>query len=97
MIVSRFKIGQKHTGKQVAPKREKRELKPGTQKTVKQLLGELYADKVYLEKLLVDDRKINSKEKHSSSHSKSFGLLFLFACCCQLRNLMEKKRRLNSV
>lgn len=36
-------------------KREKRSQKPGTQKTVKQLLGELYADKVYLEKLLNDD------------------------------------------
>jgi hypothetical protein len=38
--------------------REKRPVKPGNQKTIKQLLGELYADKVYLEQLLEDDRKI---------------------------------------
>lgn len=42
---------------QVVQKREKRPLKPGKQKTIKQLLGELYADKVYLENLLQDDRK----------------------------------------
>ena len=36
-------------------KREKRTEKTGSQKTVQQLLGELYADKVYLEKLLEDD------------------------------------------
>lgn len=36
-------------------KREKRVDKTGSQKTVQQLLGELYADKVYLEKLLDDD------------------------------------------
>ena len=46
-----------------APKREKRVSKTGTQKTVKQLLGELYADKVYLEKLLEDDRKIYSNKE----------------------------------
>jgi hypothetical protein len=40
--------------------REKRPTKPGSQKTIKQLLGELYADKVYLEQLLEDDRKINA-------------------------------------
>ena len=37
--------------------REKRPIKQGNQKTIKQLLGELYADKVYLEQLLEDDRK----------------------------------------
>ena len=42
---------------QVSLKREKRVSKTGSQKTVKQLLGELYADKVYLEKLLEDDSK----------------------------------------
>ncbi len=36
-------------------KREKRVEKTGSQKTVQQLLGELYADKVYLAKLLEDD------------------------------------------
>lgn len=41
----------------VVQKREKRPQKPGKQKTIKQLLGELYADKVYLENLLQDDRK----------------------------------------
>ena len=63
-----FKLLQKHkkqpkfTGyikplqKHQQPKREKRVSKTGTQKTVKQLLGELYADKIYLEKLLEDDR-----------------------------------------
>ena len=43
---------------QMQPKREKRVAKPGKQKTVEQLLGELYADKVYLENLLEDDRKL---------------------------------------
>lgn len=51
-----FKIASLKYGKQPSvQKREKRTSKPGTQKTVKQLLGELYADKVYLEKLLNDD------------------------------------------
>lgn len=50
-----FKIVSFQKKQQVVPKREKRTVKPGTQKTVKQLLGELYADKVYLEKLLSDD------------------------------------------
>ena len=44
--------------KQQVPKREKRVQKTGSQKTVKQLLGELYADKVYLENLLNDDSKL---------------------------------------
>ena len=39
----------------VQQKREKRVDKTGSQKTVQQLLGELYADKIYLEKLLEDD------------------------------------------
>ena len=44
----------------VQHKREKRVEKNGSQKTVQQLLGELYADKVYLEKLLDDN---SNKEK----------------------------------
>ncbi len=65
----------------MALKREKRPIKPGTQKTVKQLLGELYADKVYLEKLLDDDRKIYSnKDKLLTHHSKCF----LFVCFLSL-------------
>jgi hypothetical protein len=43
---------------QIIQKREKRQPKPDSQKTVKQLLGELYVDKVYLEKLLEDDSMI---------------------------------------
>ena len=46
------------TQKQQQPKREKRVQKTGSQKTVKQLLGELYADKVYLENLLNDDSNL---------------------------------------
>jgi DNA-binding ferritin-like protein (Dps family) len=47
-------------------------VKPGSQKTVKQLLGELYADKVYLEKLLEDDRKIyNEKQKNKINNSNN--------------------------
>ena len=42
----------------VVLKREKRPTKPDTPKTVKQLLGKLFADKTYLEKLLEDDSKI---------------------------------------
>lgn len=58
----------------VVQKREKRANKPGNQKTIKQLLGELYADKVYLEHLLEDDRKksnhtnINSASSNSAHH-----------------------------
>ena len=56
-------------------KREKRSNKPGTQKTVKQLLGELYADKVYLEKLLNDDSKLSNSlknDRHAVKNSNSF-------------------------
>ena len=53
-----FQMGgyQKYGAKNAQPKREKRPVKPSSQKTIKQLLGELYADKVYLEKILNDDR-----------------------------------------
>jgi hypothetical protein len=66
--------GNKNQKQQVVLKREKRLTKPGTQKTVKQLLGELYADKVYLEKLLDDDRKLysNKDNKLMSHHSNAF-------------------------
>ncbi len=55
------------------PKREKRDIqKTGTQKTVKQLLGELYADKVYLEKLLEDDSKrANSSNNPTNSRDSN--------------------------
>lgn len=55
-----FKLVGIQRAKVVQPKRQKRVLKPGTQKTVKQLLGELYADKVYLEKLLDDDHIVRA-------------------------------------
>jgi len=68
-MVSMNKFGKQPT----AQKREKRAAKPGTQKTVKQLLGELYADKVYLEKLLNDDSKLSNSLKNDrravSKHS----------------------------
>ena len=55
-----FQMGgyQKYGAKNTQPKREKRPVKPSSQKTIKQLLGELYADKVYLEKILNDDREL---------------------------------------
>jgi len=61
-LCAQKKKGQQKGGstaqkQQVSLKREKRISKTGSQKTVKQLLGELYADKVYLEKLLEDDSK----------------------------------------
>jgi hypothetical protein len=45
------------TKKTHSAKREKR-VKTASHKSVRQLLGELYADKVYLEKLLDDDSNI---------------------------------------
>jgi hypothetical protein len=51
----------------VVQKREKRQVKPGSQKTIKQLLGELYADKVYLENLLEDDRKLYKRDTTNAS------------------------------
>ena len=54
----------------VVQKREKRASKPGKQKTVEQLLGELYADKLYLENLLEDDRKLYSNKDRSLNNSK---------------------------
>ena len=72
-----FKLAGLQRGKQqTVQKREKRAAKPGTQKTVKQLLGELYADKTYLEKLLNDDSKLNILfKKDRSVHSKLFFVL----------------------
>lgn len=61
----------------VQQKREKRQTKPGSQKTVKQLLGELYADKVYLEKLLEDDRKIYSNKDSLLINTNSKFLMIL--------------------
>ena len=55
---------------QVVVKREKRPVKLENQKTVKQLLGELYADKVYLEKLLEDDRKLYSDIYNNSNSDR---------------------------
>lgn len=52
-------------------KREKRQNKSANQKTIKQLLGELYADKVYLEHLLEDDCKRNHNSNLNSSTSSS--------------------------
>lgn len=51
----------------VVPKREKRPTKQVNQKTIKQLLGDLYADKVYLERLLEDDRKKSGAPHRRSS------------------------------
>lgn len=85
-----FKLGnfQKYGKQPTVQKREKRVVKPGTQKTVKQLLGELYADKVYLEKLLSDDRKItSSKNDKAVNHSNCLFLLTIFFCSW---NLMKK-------
>ncbi len=53
-----LKFGGYQKAKVVIQKRDKRPVKPGSQKTIKQLLGELYADKVYLEKILNDDSKL---------------------------------------
>ena len=64
-----------------AQKREKRSTKPDTQKTVKQLLGELYADKVYLEKLLNDDSKLsNSLKNDRRAVSKHSNFCVIFKC-----------------
>jgi hypothetical protein len=41
-------------------KRDKRTQNPSSQKTIKQLLGELYADRVYLEQLLDDNGRLPS-------------------------------------
>jgi len=67
------------TQKQQQPKREKRVQKTGSQKTVKQLLGELYADKVYLENLLNDDSatRINTKTGDAIYTLANKGLDFL--------------------
>ncbi|RNA02032.1 tetratricopeptide repeat 25 [Brachionus plicatilis] len=64
---------------QVVQKREKRVLKPGKQKTIKQLLGELYADKVYLENLLQDDHatRANTKSGDAIWNLANSGLDFL--------------------
>ena len=64
----------------VFQKREKRVQKTGTQKTIKELLGELYADKVYLEKLLDDDRKIysNRERPHTSVYPSKSIILTAF-------------------
>jgi len=76
-----FKLGnfQKYGKQQTVQKREKRVAKPGTQKTVKQLLGELYADKVYLEKLLSDDHitALNTKSGDAIWSLANNGLDFL--------------------
>ena len=57
---------------QAVQKREKRDPnKTGSQKTVKQLLGELYADKVYLEKLLEDDSKRYSNSINNNNNNQS--------------------------
>ena len=55
----------------IVPKREKRPTKQVNQKTIKQLLGDLYADKVYLERLLEDDRKKSGAphQRRSSSNA----------------------------
>lgn len=56
--------------KQLEVKREKRISKADKPKTVKQLLGELYADKVFLEKILDDDLKLHEqKEQLAKQHS----------------------------
>ncbi|CAF0989858.1 unnamed protein product [Brachionus calyciflorus] len=64
---------------QAVQKREKRALKPGSQKTIKQLLGELYADKVYLENLLNDDHatRVNTKAGDAIWLLANNGLNFL--------------------
>ena len=59
------------TKQQVIVKREKRPIKAESQKTVKQLLGELYADKVYLEKLLEDDRKLYNDNYNTINNSNN--------------------------
>ncbi len=56
----------------VVQKREKRDPnKTGSQKTVRQLLGELYADKVYLEKLLEDDQKRNFSNNGNQNNNSN--------------------------
>lgn len=66
---------------QAQPKREKRTLKQGNQKTIKQLLGELYADKVYLETLLQDDRKIYPKKDKLITGTNSSNINKKQNCC----------------
>jgi hypothetical protein len=39
-------------------------------KTVKELLGELYADKIFLERILEDDSKKNEKNEKKSNLAK---------------------------
>ena len=50
-------------------KREKR--KADKPKTVKQLLGELYADKIFLEKILDDDIKKHEERELEARHHTS--------------------------
>lgn len=55
---------------QIEIKREKRESKSDKPKTIKELLGELYADKIFLEKLIEDDLKHYDKKDQTKQSNK---------------------------
>ena len=56
---------------EIEKKKVKRISKNDKPKTVKELLGELYADKIFLERILEDDSMKNEKKSSLTKQSKS--------------------------